>query len=318
MNPTTRRIGLAALLSAAITAPLAAQCPQLMLRTWQPGGQETWTSSTEGVVVLTGQEAHVYLHVQGRSQHGYTTSARVGYPQEYGAPGRQQDVLRHVRMVAPNQQDQQNGRIRFTAQEPGRTQLGYMVTAVTPPGKIDGLPPACRQGLFSVEVRPRPVAPPSTGGDTGGRPGRPDRPTQPDQYIKCESQDEKYKRCQVAIGSDGDVVVQEQLSRTRCRLNDTFGFDAQGIWVQGGCRAVFRVSPGSVEDLGYGGGRQPRSITCESQDNKRKFCPADTRGGVRVLKKHSRSDCVLDYSWGWDDRGIWVDRGCRAEFEIGG
>jgi len=26
---------------------------------------------------------------------------------------------------------------------------------------------------------------------------------------------------------------------------------------------------------------------------------------------------VFGKSWGYDNRGIWVDRGCRAEFNVG-
>ena len=59
-------------------------------------------------------------------------------------------------------------------------------------------------------------------------------------------------------------------------------------------------------------------IRCSSRDNKRRTCQADTSGGVRLVQRMSKSPCHEGESWGYDDRGIWVDHGCRAVFEVGG
>jgi hypothetical protein len=55
-------------------------------------------------------------------------------------------------------------------------------------------------------------------------------------------------------------------------------------------------------------------LTCASDDGNRHYCAADTRYGVRLVNQRSGSPCRQDYSWGYDRRGIWVDRGCRADF----
>jgi len=60
-----------------------------------------------------------------------------------------------------------------------------------------------------------------------------------------------------------------------------------------------------------------QTINCASQDGGRQFCPADTRGGVTMVKQNSSSPCVQGQTWGYDGRGIWVDRGCRADFQVG-
>ncbi|HEY3836603.1 MAG TPA: DUF3011 domain-containing protein [Bryobacteraceae bacterium] len=64
--------------------------------------------------------------------------------------------------------------------------------------------------------------------------------------------------------------------------------------------------------------RGPRvsTVSCNSDDMRRHYCDADTRGGVRLLKQNSGSPCERDRTWGYDRRGIWVDRGCRADFEV--
>jgi len=65
-------------------------------------------------------------------------------------------------------------------------------------------------------------------------------------------------------------------------------------------------------------GRGPRvtTISCASDDMGRHYCETDTRGGVRLLKQISGSKCIENRTWGYDRRGIWVDRGCRADFEV--
>jgi len=58
-------------------------------------------------------------------------------------------------------------------------------------------------------------------------------------------------------------------------------------------------------------------VRCESRNQDRTYCTADTRGGVRLVRQISDADCVSGRTWGTDRRGIWVTRGCRADFEVG-
>ena len=54
-----------------------------------------------------------------------------------------------------------------------------------------------------------------------------------------------------------------------------------------------------------------------SSDGRRTFCDADTHGGVRLFRQIGEARCQEGYSWGYTERGIWVDRGCQAEFVVG-
>ena len=58
-------------------------------------------------------------------------------------------------------------------------------------------------------------------------------------------------------------------------------------------------------------------IVCSSQDQGYQFCEVETRYGVRLTRQVSRVRCVEGSTWGYDRRGIWTDRGCAAEFEVG-
>jgi Protein of unknown function (DUF3011) len=67
----------------------------------------------------------------------------------------------------------------------------------------------------------------------------------------------------------------------------------------------------------YNRGNRDSVVTCAANGNRRTYCDADTSGGVRLLREHGNSSCQLGSTWGFDRRGIWVDRGCRGDFQIG-
>ncbi len=143
--------------------------------------------------------------------------------------------------------------------------------------------------------------------------------------ISCSSDDGKRHYC--TVDSGGRVRLQQQRSGSPCREGYSWGSDDKVIWVDHGCRADF-----AVEGVQGGGDRTPfgdtqfgRSdylggqdlvISCSSDDMHRHYCPADTRGGVQLVRQRSGSSCRQGRSWGYDRSGIWVDHGCRADFQI--
>jgi len=58
------------------------------------------------------------------------------------------------------------------------------------------------------------------------------------------------------------------------------------------------------------------TITCSSTNGRRATCGADTSRGVTMLRELRGSHCEEGFSWGYNRREIWVDRGCRAEFSL--
>lgn len=59
-----------------------------------------------------------------------------------------------------------------------------------------------------------------------------------------------------------------------------------------------------------------QTVACSSADGNRTYCEADTRNGVRLVKQLSEAECKQNESWGYDDKGIWVDHGCSGEFAL--
>jgi hypothetical protein len=59
------------------------------------------------------------------------------------------------------------------------------------------------------------------------------------------------------------------------------------------------------------------TLTCSSNRGDRVYCEVETRDRrVEMVRQISGSPCRLGETWGYDRRGIWVDRGCRADFVV--
>jgi hypothetical protein len=135
------------------------------------------------------------------------------------------------------------------------------------------------------------------------------------RQVTCASDDGKRHLCRV--DTSRGVQMTNQRSGSPCIQGKTWGYDRSGIWVDRGCRADFYLSnsgPGYRPGPGPGSGSV--KITCSSNNGKRNYCPVDTGRSVQLTNQRSGSPCIQGQTWGWDRRGIWVDRGCRADFMI--
>ncbi len=103
-------------------------------------------------------------------------------------------------------------------------------------------------------------------------------------------------------------------NRYRNNTNNVSGirYDWKGGW-SGNGRNNDRGIRGGDERYGV------QNIYCASDDGRRHTCPVNTSGSiVRLVSQRSGSNCVQGRTWGFNNTGIWVDRGCRADFEVGG
>jgi len=169
--------------------------------------------------------------------------------------------------------------------------------------------------------------------------------------VRCSSIKNRKQTCYA--DTSGGVQLVEQLSRSSCQNN--WGYRNGEIWVDHGCRARFQLyvngsqgdhsrnrntnnaghsnnrnnnnnaehsnnrnnNAGHSNNNGYNG-NQPRNnrVRCESINSKRRTCSIPRGSKVSIHKKLSRSSCTNN--WGYNDSSIWVDHGCRAEFNLGG
>jgi hypothetical protein len=131
------------------------------------------------------------------------------------------------------------------------------------------------------------------------------------ERTSCSSDDMHRHWC--SVDTRGGVELIKQKSEAKCIFDRTWGYDDRGIWVDRGCRAEFQI--GVAQFSGWG---KDFHIYCASDDMNRAWCPADSRSGVRLARQRSEAACILGQTWGYGSRGIWVDRGCRADFRVAG
>jgi hypothetical protein len=133
--------------------------------------------------------------------------------------------------------------------------------------------------------------------------------------VVCESRDGRRHRC--AADTLGQVTLGRQLTRkANCVEGRTWGYDSKGIWVDRGCRAEFLIADNGGTYRERGPSQAMRTLVCESNGSERSYCRADARFGVQLTRQLSRTNCVLNRTWGSDRNGIWVSNGCRAEFSV--
>jgi hypothetical protein len=144
--------------------------------------------------------------------------------------------------------------------------------------------------------------------------------------VTCSSDDEHYHTCN--IGPNHGVRMVRQRSGSPCIEGRTYGVRGNQIWVDRGCRADFEVRAGGGRG-GYegdhrdngrydGGGGGSRVVTCSSDDGHRHSCDVGAAEGIRMVRQRSGSPCIEGRTFGYSRGQIWVDRGCRADFEVRG
>lgn len=171
-----------------------------------------------------------------------------------------------------------------------------------------------------------------------------------DRVVRCESRDGRTAWCR--LNTRSGVRLVQQYSDSACIRGRTWGVRGDAVWVTRGCRARFATSPygdnryygyneqqdrnfdrdryqnyddrydrgyrdnrGYYDSRGaYGGGRV---IRCESHDDRYNFCRTSGYASrVQLRRVMSDENCQLNVTWGTRSGGIWVDRGCRAEFVL--
>jgi hypothetical protein len=135
--------------------------------------------------------------------------------------------------------------------------------------------------------------------------------------VTCSSDDMRRHFCQV--GPNNGVRMVRQRSDAACIQGRSYGVSGNSIWVDRGCRADFQVIQrgGGYHGNGYGGGgRGSSTVYCASDNMKRNYCNTGPTRNIRFVRQRSDAACVMNRTYGFSRDGIWVDRGCRADFEV--
>lgn len=142
------------------------------------------------------------------------------------------------------------------------------------------------------------------------------------QTVSCGSGQYKLARCTAPRNWRGAQLVR-QTSKSACIQGRTWGFAGGSVWVDKGCGGLFAA--GNFNGGQPGGGWQPGpgwnqnfTMSCGSPQYQRYFCEVDVgaRGTVRLQRQISSTRCVEGRNWGFNRAGIWVDKGCGAQFLV--
>lgn len=130
------------------------------------------------------------------------------------------------------------------------------------------------------------------------------------EQVTCNSEGWTKQRC---APEWRDARLLETLSREACRRGHSWDVDRRGLWVDDGCRGRFvRTDDDRRDDPA-----DSDTITCSSEESRYRRCGLGHRvEHVELRRQLSVADCERGESWGWERRAIWVDKGCRAEFEV--
>jgi hypothetical protein len=127
--------------------------------------------------------------------------------------------------------------------------------------------------------------------------------------VICSSNDKRYNECRTPFRGRARLV--ENISKTRCIEGQNWGSRQNAVWVNGGCRARF-------SDSGNSWGGNGQTIRCESRDGRYQECRKPYKGTVYLSRQLSNQSCVEGRTWGQDRDRVWVNGGCRAEFQSRG
>jgi len=97
------------------------------------------------------------------------------------------------------------------------------------------------EGIFRVQRRWSGGPPPGPGPGGPGGPWRPGPGWDTSINIRCASGGYNYNMCMVDTGRGSRVFVARQISNTPCVEGRTWGWNRAGVWVDGGCEAIFTV-----------------------------------------------------------------------------
>jgi Protein of unknown function (DUF3011) len=91
------------------------------------------------------------------------------------------------------------------------------------------------EGVFRVQRR-------WSGGPPGGGGWQPGPGWDTTINVRCASEGFNYRMCQVDTGRGSRVYISRQISNTACIEGRNWGWNRAGIWVDGGCEAIFTIN----------------------------------------------------------------------------
>ncbi|MBU2705640.1 DUF3011 domain-containing protein [Zooshikella marina] len=127
-------------------------------------------------------------------------------------------------------------------------------------------------------------------------------------YVVCESHNYQPEVCTLGDLKIVHTNVHKKLSNSSCN-NSVWSTTNNQIITTKGCRAVFQV----LAKLNV----NPVTLQCSSNNYQYRECPVPFQiKGAWLNKRHSKSPCQQEKSWGTRNNILWVNNGCRGTFNL--
>mgnify|MGYP003430070929 FL=1 len=154
----------------------------------------------------------------------------------------------------------------------------------------------CR-GEFGYAGAPPPVTPPISGAT-----------------IRCESSNNQHRICPTPWQGHSRLVRQLSGNGNPCTEGTTWQSQQNQIFVNQGSRGEFAsigAQPPVTPPIGGS------TIRCESTNNQHRICPTPWQGHSRLVRQLSSASapCTEGTTWQSQQNQIFVNQGCRGEFE---
>ena len=135
------------------------------------------------------------------------------------------------------------------------------------------------------------------------------------QAVNCGGPDEREYHCRVDT-SRGVILLQE-VGRTRCIRGYTWDYGDGEIWVDHGCAAQFALAsraPVAWQEETTPVGKALAS--CAADTVTPIYCVEIPDMRAELVRERSDVPCREGKNWGVDARGLWLSRGCAADFLV--
>ena len=136
------------------------------------------------------------------------------------------------------------------------------------------------------------------------------------QTVSCGGPDTREYHCRVNTGH-GVVLVQET-GPVRCVRGYSWDYDDGEIWVDHGCAAEFALTsraPVSWEEEEVPTGAQ--LFACMAANTPEAvYCAEMPDLSAELVRQRGDAKCLEGKTWGVDSRGLWLAKGCAADFVV--
>ena len=110
--------------------------------------------------------------------------------------------------------------------------------------------------------------------------------------VTCASTGGKYVEC--PLPGSGDIVMKQQLSTSACVKDKTWGETADGVYVKGGCRAIFEtMSMNQPQNTAGGGNGYKDLIGAKAAGGESDL----QRRGYTFVRTTTQANSKLGYWW---------------------